>query len=72
MSEPIFICCPLCKGLGEMAKPDSVTEKHKAIIAMHDAKMSVRQIMRLLGYKSPRSVHVVIQNRNKFLHLPNR
>ncbi len=62
--------CPLCKGSGQLEKPkhlNDIEEKHAAVLLLHDNKFSVRQIMRIVGYKSPNTVQVVIKAKRRKL-----
>jgi len=58
-----MIECPICKGKGKIENPF-----HRYIVKRIMAKMlrkqgySYRQIMRFLGYKSPRSIQVMLKN----------
>lgn len=57
--------CPACKGSGELPinpriRPD-MEAKRIAAKALQSAGYSVRQIMRILNYKSPRSVAVLLK-----------
>ncbi len=59
--------CPICKGTGNL--PESYSHKKlKTIDKKVMAKLlskegySIRQIMRFLEYKSPRSVHLILNS----------
>lgn len=54
--------CPLCDGNGKVYKMP-IEIKQEKILKMHELGFSVREIMRALNYKSPRSVHSVIQGK---------
>lgn len=60
--------CPMCKGIGKLEKPKHLNdreEKHAAALLLHDHKFSVRQIMRIVGYKSPNTVQVIIKAKGR-------
>lgn len=53
--------CPICKGTGKIKLPytqttDDVILKKMMAKVLRKEGFSVRQIMKFLGYKSPRSV----------------
>ncbi len=52
--------CPLC-GVGEIELPISPAAKRALVLSLHEAGLSVRVIQGILKYKSPRSVHKIIQ-----------
>lgn len=59
--------CPICNGSGKIEDPRSealkkmsINLKKKAVIILHKEGFGLRQIQRLIGYKSPRSVAVII------------
>jgi hypothetical protein len=60
------IQCPVCKGSGELIAPHT---RHKTIDntimakLLRDAGYSYRDIMKFLGYKSPRSVALCLQRK---------
>lgn len=60
-----MIKCPVCKGLGEIEKPrhdkDFQKTRERMVFVLHKEGFSIREIMRLLEYKSPRSVHQIIK-----------
>lgn len=58
--------CPLCKGTGKFEFPKSIeidSAKVKATIAkeLRAKGYGIRQIMRGLGYKSPRSISKILK-----------
>jgi C4-type Zn-finger protein len=61
--------CPICKGSGEI--PDSRKRVPKAIDnaimsgLLRDAGYSIREIMKFLGYKSPRSVALCLERADR-------
>lgn len=61
--------CPVCKGAGFIHKPLTVQEKRITIIELYEAKMSMREIMTFLEYKSPASVWKVIKEHKRKLDL---
>ena len=59
--------CPICKGKGEIPSPDKsrfplAKLRRKAVIDLRSKDYGYRQIQRLLGYKSPRSVSQILGN----------
>lgn len=61
------IKCPICKGEGEINAP-SLRHKRmaaKTVIAQNlkDEGYSFREIMRIMGYKSTRSVGVLLETK---------
>ena len=60
--------CPACRGTGRICVAPQVrsdTEaKRIAAVALRDAGYSIRQTMRVLGYKSPRSVQDLLLESN--------
>jgi len=62
--------CPICNGSGELPEPnsrikDDKAERREAAKVLRDAGYSIRQIAGFLGYKSPRSVFLAIQEKKK-------
>lgn len=59
------IKCPICEGAGTLKKPKlNVSEielKENATIILKKAGFSYREIMRLVGYKSPRSIQNILK-----------
>lgn len=53
-------CCPVCNGKGVIDKPTlrgkMLDKKESVCKLLRDEGYSVREIMRLLGFKSPRAV----------------
>ena len=54
--------CPLCNGLGKIEKSLPIDVKRKKAKLMHEMNFSIREIMRALNYKSPRSVQDLLTN----------
>ena len=58
--------CPICKGTGEIHnpkfKPDETEAKRIMARALREHGYSMREIMKLVGWKSPRSVAVALEN----------
>lgn len=55
--------CPLCGGSGTLVKPahlNNVKIKQDCALMLIENGYSYRQIMTLLGYKSPRSIQLLI------------
>jgi hypothetical protein len=66
MSRKEFIKCPICKGAGIVPPPQSSRIgmhelKRGAAVVLRQKGYGVRQIQRLLGYKSPHSAQVLLQ-----------
>ena len=64
--------CPICNGTGEYELPlparmkvDKTEIKKRIAIELHAKGYSIRQIMRALDYKSPRSIQVLITPANE-------
>lgn len=59
--------CPVCKGTGVVNPKhneiDTVQQKKEFGLFLHKQGFSYRQIMRALGYKSVRSVHLLIKGK---------
>jgi transposase-like protein len=61
-----MIKCPICKGTGKLEHPkhlNDMEEKHAAVLLLYDNKFSIRQIMRIVGYKSPNTIQEIIRSR---------
>lgn len=59
--------CPICLGTGKIEDPrivdlDNAEVKKEIVIKLHKKGHSMRQIQRAIGYKSVRSVHLIITN----------
>lgn len=62
------VTCPICNGSGQLPAPnrpfanrDGMVELRKvAAVALDEKGFSIREIMRLLGLKSPRSVSIYL------------
>ncbi len=56
--------CPYCGGVGEIEAPEfknkMLEEKRLAALTLREQGYSIREIMRIMKYKSPRSVHILI------------
>lgn len=56
--------CPVCNGTGELEKPHTTISGEPDVRAMvktlRDAGYSIRQIMKLIGYKSPQSIQKIL------------
>ena len=60
--------CPVCLGTGLFEHPshikdDDVKIKEHLAIYLSDKGYSIRQIMRVLNYKSPRSISLLINKK---------
>lgn len=58
--------CPICKGKGDLPEPrstqrDKAAERRRMVRILRDAGYSIRQIADLIGYKSPRSVVLALE-----------
>ena len=54
--------CPLCKGKGKLPDKSDMIARNKRIVKMlHKEGMKWKDIMNLLGYKSPRSIHQLLK-----------
>lgn len=65
-----FDVCPICNGTGEYEQPhkmsiDMAEVKGRIARELHGKGYSIRQIMKALGYKSPRSIQLFIQNQTR-------
>ena len=66
--------CPVCKGVGKLSYPESKIKKERkdAVVTLYDNGYGIREIMRLLQYKSPRSVSFILENYSeKYKHRNN-
>lgn len=59
-----MIECPMCKGEGELPTHKALTKKDKVAMAKLLKKQgySIRQTMKIMGYKSSRSVWRLLPN----------
>lgn len=62
--------CPICGGTGKIEDPrvidlDNAEVKKEIVIKLHARGHSMRQIQRAVGYKSVRSVHLIITDHGK-------
>lgn len=58
--------CPVCKGTGELINPkrgpiDEIAAKRTMAKALHAEGYSYREIAKLVGWKSPRSVQLALE-----------
>ena len=53
--------CPICKGSGFLEEPLTSKTKQEAVLTLIKNGFSQRMTQRLLGYKSPRSVSVILE-----------
>ena len=62
--------CPVCKGEGTLDKPRQlgVYERRRAAAVLLEQGFGIREVTRLLGYKSPQSVW---QIKKKFVDVDN-
>lgn len=66
MAKTHLETCPICKGTGKIEIParlpvDGYEIKKRIARELHEKGYSVRQIMRALGYKSPRSIQLMLK-----------
>ncbi|RLI72266.1 MAG: hypothetical protein DRP02_02310 [Candidatus Gerdarchaeota archaeon] len=53
--------CPTCQGCGKIENKElSAVDKKTAVICLYENNFGVREIQRLLGFKSPQSVSRII------------
>lgn len=58
------IKCPVCKGKGRLLGPShQAVSNGVAARLLRDEGYSIREIMRFLGYKSPRSVAILLETK---------
>lgn len=57
--------CPLCNGFGEITPFKTMQKEKKIIIAktLYKNGLSIRDIMKIMDYKSPRSVQLMLKNK---------
>ena len=57
--------CPLCEGTGLVVKWALIknTAKIRIAHALRDEGYSHREIMKMMGYKSPRSISVLLEQK---------
>lgn len=59
------IKCPICKGKSEIEAPHlqqkMMRQKQDFVKILRKEGYSIREIMKVLGYKSPRSVAVLLE-----------
>lgn len=65
LKPPENVPCVLCKGKGTIEKrkysPGDQELKERAIELLHKHGYGIRQIQRMLGYKSPRSIQQIVE-----------
>lgn len=59
------MCCPICKGTGKLEVPTfkqkALAEKRQTALKLKEQGYSIREIMKIMKYKSPRSVQTLLQ-----------
>ena len=60
--------CPICSGSGKIEFPKSTDWNGQAVICLYKNGFGIRQIQRLLKYKSPASVQYYLKKYDS-LHL---
>jgi transposase-like protein len=55
--------CPICKGTGKIEVPINRDLKKQAIFTLYKEGYGIRQIQRLLGFKSPQSVSFILNQK---------
>ena len=59
--------CPTCRGKGKIKAPHNkqklMDEKEKLAIGLRRMGFSIREIMTIMGYKSPRSVSMLLEKK---------
>lgn len=62
----IKICCPMCGGEGKISAPSLkqkiMDEKKKTAKNLWQQGYSIREIMKLMEYKSPRSITILLND----------
>jgi hypothetical protein len=55
--------CPLCEGVGEITPFNTMKIEKKIVLAktLNDNGLSIRDIMKIMGYKSPRSIQIMLK-----------
>jgi hypothetical protein len=58
--------CPICNGIGKLEFPahmavDEIAVKKEMALKLHEKGFSLRQIQKALGYKSVRSIHLMLK-----------
>lgn len=61
------ITCPVCNGNGKIDEPanirkDLLKEKSKIAKTLRESGYSIREIMRIMNYKSTNSVSLLLRN----------
>jgi len=63
------IKCPMCEGCGEIEAPHFkqkiMNEKAATAKRMREQGYSIREIMKAIGYKSPRSIQQLLNKQTK-------
>ena len=58
------MCCPICKGSGMLNVPTfkqkAMKEKKQIALNLKEQGYSIREIMKIIGYKSPRSIQILL------------
>jgi len=54
--------CPICNGTGKIELPKATDWKKQAVKCLYKNGFGIRQIQRILGYKSPQSVSHFLTN----------
>jgi len=65
--------CPLCNGEGYVLRLPKDLELPKKVIIAHNLKeagLSIREIMKAMNYKSPRSVSCLLEKKPEKLNQP--
>lgn len=57
----MLVICPVCKGTGKIKATTKQQMRTEAIKTLYKDGFGIRQIQRLLGFKSPQSVSYVLQ-----------
>jgi hypothetical protein len=62
-----YMECPICRGRGDIVAPESsrlgmMDLKRNAAKVLRQSGYGIRQIQRLLGYKSPRSASLLVKS----------
>ena len=63
------LICPICRGSGKLKAPHQkqkfMREKEVTANNLRKLNYSIREIMDIMGYKSPRSIQVLLNSKNK-------
>lgn len=63
--------CPICNGSGQLKEPLTSKTKKEAVLVLINNGFGQRMTQRLLGYKSPRSISMLLKNITKNLQIIN-